>query len=285
MGMTTIAADEEGDHELGRNVRRLHGEIMQSLAELQHSITPDSVHDARTAIRRLLGVLSGYKPLFKGAPRRKYVRALKRMTAKLDAIRDADVMQKTVLDLAGNAARSKSKERRALIGMTCRNRRQRMATLSADMASGRWRTRVARLQYLASASLTDIKSPGSAQSSVPRILKRGRRRLRSALDYHGNAPRHLHRLRSKVRRMRYILELAASLDHDASRLEIERLHRLQESLGALHDAWVLHRAVKKRLGDEFDGGHLTRKLRKQRRQLFRAYRSDRKALLHEWAKR
>src|ERR1700722_10633139 len=156
--------------ELGENVRGMHGELTQRLMALQHSVTPDSVHDARTAIRRLLAVLSGFKEFFKVAPRRRYVLALKQMTGKLDRLRDADVMEKALLGFSANAERSTSEEQHALIGMTRRNRRLQLATLNSDIAIGRWGTRIAQLQCSASAALTDIKSPVSVQSRVAHIL-------------------------------------------------------------------------------------------------------------------
>jgi CHAD domain-containing protein len=269
--------------ELGENVRGMHSELTQRLMALQRSITPDRVHDARTAIRRLLAVLSGYKEFFKVVPRRRYVLALKQMTSKLDALRDADVMQKTLQGFSANAERSTSEERHALIGMTSRNRQQRLAALKADIALGRWTTRIAQLQCSASAALTDIKTPISVQSSVAHILKRCRQRLRSALDYHGRAPRRLHKLRAKVRKMRYILEQATFSHHEKSRLEIARLCSLQESLGALHDAWVLRRAVRARLGDDYAGGDLARKQSRQKKHLLSTYQEDRRALLHVWS--
>jgi hypothetical protein len=105
-----------------------------------------------------LAVLSGYREFFKVVPRRRYVLALKQMTAKLDALRDADVMQKTIRGFSANAERPTSEERHALIGMARRNREQRLATLNSDIALGRWTTRIAQLQCSASAAFyyTDL---------------------------------------------------------------------------------------------------------------------------------
>jgi CHAD domain-containing protein len=160
-----------------------------------------------------------------------------------------------------------------------------LAALKADIALGRWTTRIAQLQCSASAALADIKSPIAAKSSVAHILKRCRRRLRSALDYHGRAPRRLHKLRSKVRRMRYVLEHATFSGHEKPRLEIKCLCGLQESLGALHDAWVLRRAVRARLGADYAGGDLARKQSRQKKHLLSTYQEDRRALLHVWSER
>jgi CHAD domain-containing protein len=233
--MTKISASKVSAG-LRESVRVMHDDLTRKLLALARSVTPAKVHDSRTAIRRLLAVLGGYKRFFRVAPRHRYIVELKQMTTKLDALRDADVMQKTMIDVSAHAKRSTIGERHALLGLTRRNRLQRLAALEADIASGRWSTRITRLRCSAAAALSDVKSPTSMRSSVSHILKRCRRRLRSALDYDGREPRTLHRLRSKVRRMRYLLEQAHSLERERSRLEIRRSCKLQDSLGELHDA-------------------------------------------------
>jgi hypothetical protein len=80
-----------------------------------------------------------------------------------------------------------------------------------------------------------------------------------------------------------MLEQATFSDHEKSRLEIECLCSLQESLGALHDAWVLHRAVRARLGDDYASGDLGRKQSRQKKHLLSTYHEDRRALLHVWS--
>jgi CHAD domain-containing protein len=260
----------------------MHRELTRRLVSLARSVTPDKVHDARTAIRRLLATLSGYKLFFEVAPRRRYIVALKLVAHKLDALRDADVMQASMIGILNHAGAFPTKEREALLALTSRSRIQKRSALEADIASGRWSARLTRLRRAATAALSNIQSTKSIPYCVSHILKRRRKRLRSSLDYHGRAPRALHRLRSKVRKMRYLLEQARSLDCQGSRLEIARLCKLQDALGALHDAWVLSRSIKKKPGcnraiAEFESG-----MEQQQRRLFDGYRKTRRALLRLW---
>jgi len=76
-------------------------------------------------------------------------------------------------------------------------------------------------------------------------------RFRTARDEMGNAllaalaalgdrydPAALHGLRRRVRRLRYVAELGAEMLRDAARDAPSTLKKLQEDLGAVHDAWV-----------------------------------------------
>jgi CHAD domain-containing protein len=281
-GLVTTMTTSSFSTVFGASVQVMHKELMRRLVSLARSVTPDKVHDARTTIRRLLATLSGYKRFFEVAPRRRYIAALKQVAHKLDALRDADVMQTSMIGILNHAGPSPTREREALLALTSRGCIQKRSALEADIASGRWSARLTRLRCAATAALANIQSAKSIPYSVAHIVERKRKRLRSSLDYHGRAPRALHRLRSKVREMRYLLEQALSLGCQGSRFEIARLCKLQDALGALHDAWVLSRTIKKKPGCDHATGEFARGMEQQQKRLFDGYRKTRKALLRLW---
>jgi CHAD domain-containing protein len=270
---------------LRKSLRSMHHDLARDLMALSRSIRPSTVHAARTSARRLRAILSGYKRFLHPAARRRYVAALREVTEQLNALRDADVMQTAVIHMTHCTADTLDRQQHGLARLMHRRRLHKLIVLKADIGSSRWSSRLTRLQRLASGPLLIAAPQMSVAAIVSRVLQRGRRRLCSALRYRGRGPRMLHKLRSKVRAMRYLLEHAQSLTLTESGAEIGRLNKMQHCLGVIHDSWVLNQTLKKRhLYPQAVAG-LSSESKRQGTRYLAIYHKQRTMLLHSWRKR
>jgi CHAD domain-containing protein len=261
----------------------MHNDLARTLSALSRSVTPSTVHAARTSSRRLRAILSGYRKFLRPVARRRYVATLEEVTRKLDALRDADVMQKAMV-LSSQRDYSLDGEFNGLSRLMSRNRLHKLLDLKTDIESESWTSRMTRLQRSASGPLLLVERERAELSILSHVLHRERRRLRAALRYRGHGSRSLHRLRSKIRRMRYLLEHAQSLRVTGLGPEIERLHKLQDCLGSVHDGWVLNRTLKKQRLYPQAVAALSSVRKRHRQRLLVTYHKQRTALLHAWRK-
>jgi CHAD domain-containing protein len=262
---------------------RLQREFEFKLAALKRMLTPDSVHEARTAARRLRALLHGYRRQLSSSSARRYRNALKRLTRELGTLRDADVAQQNVAALAKNA---QGRHRDALIALSSGfdQRRHRLANkLQAQMARSAWSADVRNLKA-AAADAALIRPDSLPIATVTKsLLAHRRRRMRSRLRRATRSKRALHRLRIKVKRLRYFLEEGTNIAAGLARArELQLLKDLQDCLGQIHDLVVL-----KKLSKGHDSPRIARKALRKKcdarwKRLLRNYHESRAELLHLW---
>lgn len=179
------------------------------LAALSRHITPDTVHEARTAARRLRALLRAYKAELSPLQAHRYRRALKRVAKQLGRLRDADVAHQSVASLAEDGHR---RHRDQLEGVTAalEHRRFTLAlALQAHVAEPPWSDCVSRLRAAAGENLV-LASERPIAVVTSKLLARRRRRLRGLLRKSQQTPRALHRLRLKVKNLRYLRKKAGA---------------------------------------------------------------------------
>jgi CHAD domain-containing protein len=260
---------------------RLQRRLEMNLEALQRHVTPQSVHDVRTAARRLRAILQIFKRQLSPPLAQDYRRSLKRVTRGLGRVRDADVAHQYVANLVSVAHRRRRRRGKlALLSADLNRRRLRLALkLRAQIAEPSWAERVSMLRSAASARdlvLLNKEPIGTAASAL--VTKR-RRRLRARLLKSKRIPRALHRLRLRVKALRYLCEEAGSLGAaGVDPGEVVAIVRLQDCLGQLHDLEALRH--------EATNDHAPRELRvrvvARRKDLLRAYDEQRWILLHLW---
>jgi triphosphatase len=218
--------------------RAVHGaalaRIEASARGMLRSTDPEYLHQLRVGLRRLRSALRAFRAILEHKDRKAIVRPLRRISPKLGAARDWDVL---IGRLGRGAEPFKAKRNRA-------RERALRAVRSRDFERVVARARALRV--------------GETEHSLERFgadaLERAHRKLRKQkLDFADPAARHA--LRIRVKRLRYSVEFFAPA-FPRGKAYLADLKALQQILGDLNDIAVGRRLA----GFEADEKALLRKL-------------------------
>lgn len=221
--------------------RRLHAVWKDLDAACRDEGDPEPIHRLRVASRRAIAALDAFGSLMPGGSRRWFRRRLRELRRAAGDARDLDVLADRLTDDVPPAPASAA--RRRLIAMLARRRpiaRRPVVEVRERLVAAGWKERVADLVD----RLTDGRANPSAREYSRRRLKRAVRRFFDRADRDIRRGAELHRLRIDGKRLRYTLEIFATLLAPAHRQRCEKtLEALQEGLGRYTD----HESVAERL--------------------------------------
>jgi len=266
-------------------IQRLQETLDRSLDELSAEVTPDLVHKSRTTARRLRAVLGAFRRELQSAARHRYAAALQELSRDLDAVRDAQVAEHTISVLSPKKFGLSTEEFGGLKALVAQNSSRAVWDLQSVIGADPWKARIAAMRLAAADPGLIIESLQPMDSIILLVLERRRRRLRAALRYDGRAPRLLHKLRLKIKTLRYLLEQCVPIRRGTLRAEVEQLSELQDCLGEFHDAWCLRRAVKDQWRYRAATAKLSRNLKARQKELFHAFGKHRNRLRRIWRAR
>lgn len=204
----------------------------------------EGLHQLRVATRRLRATLRLFAPLLPAGVVAAGDDGLPWIGRAIGAVRDLDVLAAA---LAAEGDRLDARSREALAPLThviAERRAGALAALGAQLDSPRFRRLVVRLDAVAAAT-PPARKPVLLGEVAPTLLRpvlRGVLRAGAALDVDAPAPR-LHRLRVRVKELRYACETVRPLGDDRLDRVIRGLERLQDVLGEHQDcvtqaAWL-----------------------------------------------
>jgi CHAD domain-containing protein len=274
-------ADSPADVALRRRVTQMQRSLDSKLDALLRSVTPATVHSCRTQTRRLKVFLRTFRRAFNPAALARYENVLRRLTRDLGAARNADVEQQVISRLAADQCVPKDDGLEQLMAITAQNRSRAVWDLKAKMIDEHWLRRLGRLRRAASDPALIVEARLSMAEMTVRALRRRRRRLRRQLRAREQSPRALHRLRLKVKALRYLLECAAPYQV-VVQAEMKQLRVLQDRLGELHDEWCLQRALAHQRPYLRANVDISANLRSHRQELLHSVDRHRKHLLRVW---
>jgi triphosphatase len=187
---------------------------------------PEFLHQLRVGTRRLRSALQAFRPLLPKKPRKRAVRALRKLTPALGGARDWDVLV-AWLESAGVAG-----------GLLAEARaRQAVAQQRAvrALASRAWRELLERSRAI---PVDECARP--LQEFAAQVLERAHRKVTRAargIDWDDASERHA--LRVRLKRLRYTCDfLSPAFAARAAGAYIRGLKRLQDVLGELNDVRV-----------------------------------------------
>jgi inorganic triphosphatase YgiF len=212
---------------------------------------PEAVHDMRVAIRRLRAAVRTFGSGMSTALRSYLEVELPWLGQLLGAVRDFDVQLDHVARYAAAALPS---HRAALTSfrdyMQAERARCREAML-AGLDSQRYFRLLRRMEQLAFGRPPVRPRNAAARETIAhvgrRALKKTFRRLLERGDriHTAPTPEDLHQLRIRAKRLRYTLEFLRDITGKPGARFIKRLVKLQDLLGAYHDAVVAAELVRR----------------------------------------
>ncbi|MFT3915157.1 MAG: CHAD domain-containing protein [Anaeromyxobacteraceae bacterium] len=214
-------------------------------ARLSGDADPEALHDFRVELRRLRSLLRAFRPWLRAGPRRRHLRALRRLAAGTGASRDAEVQ---LAVLAGERARIPPDRRAGLDWLVARLEAAAEAG-AGDTARAvrRWRKLSRRLRrrlstYERRLRPLELESFGGVLAALVEGQLEAFLAALAAVEGAGDVAR-AHRARLEAKRLRYLVEPLRDAPGLGARTAVERLQGVQDALGELHDAHVLEAAV------------------------------------------
>ncbi len=205
---------------------------------------PEALHDLRVAVRRLRAVVRVFAPAFPPRWREHLISELHWLGEITGPVRDLDV-QLTRTQLYGRALPAGHRAGLAALRTYMDTERtRRRADLLAGLDSRRYFRLLLRLEGFALARSQTPMRNAAAHEPITQAGAHHARRAWRRLRRRGNkikgapAPEDLHALRIRAKRLRYLLEFLQELTGKRGRTLVKRLVRLQDLLGAYHDAVV-----------------------------------------------
>ncbi len=206
-------------------------------AEHDKAVTGDveAIHRLRVATRRLRAALRMLREVVPDDEAESAADELGWLCGAIGAVRDLDVLAQL---LQNRATRLESDFIRALAPLSDTIRRQRaieQERLVAALDSERCHGLVQRLGAIAPEPAADSVTLAAVAARLVRPQLRAMLRAGAGLD-EASPPESLHRLRVRVKKLRYALELLRMVGGKPGRKVLRRLERVQERVGRYHDA-------------------------------------------------
>lgn len=204
---------------------------------------PEALHDMRVAVRRLRAAVRMFAPGFPPRMQRRLRDELKWLGQLSGGVRDLDVQ---LARLQEHSSALPAGRRVGLVSLRRdmeAERRRRRTEFLQGLDSRRYSNLLVRLEDFAlgrSAARLGKAAQEPIAHAGARGIKRALRRLRKCGDkVEGTpTPEDLHALRIRAKRLRYPLEFLQELTGKPGRRLVKQLVRLQDLLGAYHDAMV-----------------------------------------------
>jgi CHAD domain-containing protein len=204
-----------------------------------------ALHRTRVASRRLRELI----PILQldRALTRKLVRRLRKVTDRLGAVRELDVLL-LLLDELQDSGRSDEKARRQVIAAIADDRGRARDALLEKLPISELRRLAARLEDVASSLEPGKGAPNTREEAASRWALEARvahraERLSRALREAGAVylPERLHVVRIALKKLRYAVELRddGAGAKATGRRDVATLKRSQDILGRMHDLQVL----------------------------------------------
>ena len=220
---------------------RLQQLLDQKLDALARAATPAAVHEGRIAARRLSVVLRALKRLLVPFVRHRYSAALKQIVTDLEVVREADVRHDAIKALIGCGKHFDREQAQQVLVYNAKIRTRSRRKLRRLMKNPRWKRRQRKLGLYAQQLFPIATSREPAVVMIRKTVNRRDRRLRNKLQHVGRTAKKLHRLRLRIKGMRYLFEALGPLPDKPVRTDQKQLRQLQNRLGQYHDNWDLQR--------------------------------------------
>ena len=213
-------------------------------------IDPEFLHELRTSVRATRSMLTLCGSLIPGGHAERFAAEFRWLGEITTPVRDLDV---NLLQLAGQGDVDVAglDDLGPLRQHLMRRRRTAMRAMRAGLESSRgsrlggdWRT---VLEHLAA---SDVPGPSTASVAAAQALLAYRRIVKAATPVTASThPDHLHSLRRRCKRMRYLLDGFASVyGPRAQRDVVSALKKLQDCLGDIQDSDVQRRHLAESAG-------------------------------------
>ncbi len=229
-----------------QRVQGLAEDFSKSVSKLKREISPKSVHRLRTTIRRAESLIDYVRPELE-KKQRKVLKELASLRRRAGRVRDLDVQAELLGAIAnGSTAADRRVLKELLLGKRERQARKlavAIGKLQAQRLSAWIKTSLAAEEENPDVSVKITANP--LESARAALAKLALKHQSSELK-----PKRLHEVRIKLKRIRYLAEVAED-SADRARF-LEQMKSVQDATGEWHDWETLAKTADKLFGDRMN---------------------------------
>jgi triphosphatase len=248
-----VLSPDDDSRLAARAIVRFHLRVLTAVEDGARTGDVDAVHELRIATRRLRAAIRLFAPLLPARFVESAENDLGWLAGHVGAVRDRDVLF-AALQAAAARLDPELRERLGPVGVAVHEERAHaLAELEAALDADRYRALVQRLSAFVEGQTSPRRRRplGETAAGLVRPLVRSARRAGRRLDDDA-APAMFHRLRVRVKRLRYALETLRGFGGKPLRRLLRGLENLQDVLGEAQDAvtqiaWLRGYAAKPRV--------------------------------------
>jgi len=203
----------------------------------------EPVHQMRVSVRRLRATVRLFATVIHGARKRIYESELKWLGQAAGGVRDCDVMAELLRDCSAHLDPTLAEALTPLLKALAARREAELSRFVDDLRTKRYARMCERLAdplLRRALPATDVGCYAPVMiAPIARKVRTAGKRITSA----DTPPALFHRLRVRVKRLRYAFEMLTGMGGKRSRKAVARLEQMQELLGAHQDlvatqAWL-----------------------------------------------
>ncbi len=198
---------------------------------------PEPLHQLRVASRRLRASIELFSGVIYAGQLKIYRRDIPWISGLAGEVRECDVTSALLKDRAVKIDPELAESIAPLLEELDARRKSGHAVLYEMLASKRFRNLTAKMSQPAIKKIGGDRTLGAAAAQLVRLIARSAMRFGSELDNQAPAAK-FHKLRVRIKRLRYALEMLKTLGGKRHRRALARLEELQEALGMYHDVTV-----------------------------------------------
>jgi CHAD domain-containing protein len=237
------------DDSLGTAAKTVLNFHLQALIRQQAAATRgevEPIHQLRVATRRMRAALRFFRGLFSERSIVSLRHDLGWLARAVGAVRDLDVIEQVIAKHASKLDAALAANLAPVRQSISERRTAAHAELKRVLASSRYRRLLASVSSVRPRGKQSAESLGSAAPDRLRPLIRSIRRAGKSFGT-DSPPEAVHLLRVRAKRLRYALEILRMSGNEALRRTLDRLERMQDTLGKYHDlttaiSWLQARA-------------------------------------------
>jgi triphosphatase len=204
----------------------------------------EALHQLRVASRRLRASIELFSGFLYAAQLKICRRDIAWIMDQAGAVRECDVTAALLKDRAAKIEPGLAESSAPMLALLDARRKSEHAVLYEVLGSKRFRAFSLKMSRPAIKKIGSERTLGAAASQLMRSIARSAMHFGGALDSDAPAAT-FHKLRVRIKRLRYALEMLKPLGGKRHKRTLARLEELQESLGLYHDVTVasawLHR--------------------------------------------
>ena len=203
----------------------------------------EPIHQLRVTARRLRASLQLFESITHAAYTRMIERDLAWMAQAAGAAREREINAEVFRARASRLDPGFAESLALMESTLTRERSESLKALRKVVKSGRYRRLLQRLENPRLRKLNQDALLGARAAAILRPIARAASRAGAELDER-STPATIHRLRVRVKRLRYAIEMLSAMGGKRCRKLLARLEDLQELLGDLNDlsvatAWLI----------------------------------------------
>lgn len=197
----------------------------------------EPLHQLRVASRRLRASIELFSAVIYAGQLKIFRRDIPWIQGQAGAARECDVTSALLKDRAARIDPQLSESIAPLLEALDARRKSEHAVLYESLSSKRFHSLIAKMSRPAIKKVAGSRTLGAAAAQLIRTIARSAMRFGATLDNQAPAAA-FHKLRVRIKRLRYALEILKPLGGKRHKRTLARLEELQERLGLYHDVVV-----------------------------------------------